>query len=185
VSVAVILHGPIGCGKTMTCHGLVDKAQEAGFPVGGVITDRHFVEGKLTGYDCVDLSTGESFPLARLREEAEGSDWFVYRNLKFSFSRSGFDRANGILTAASGCMKRPGLVFVDEFGRLERKGLGLFPGVMKVTDALREGGAAVFSCRTDLVENVTKLLRGKAMMIYRRGPGNLDSLWNIVVKRLV
>jgi nucleoside-triphosphatase THEP1 len=185
MSVAVILHGPIGCGKTMTCHGLVDKAQEAGFPIGGVITNRHFVEGKLIGYDCVDLSTGESFPIARLSDEVEGADWFVYRNLKFSFSHSGFDRANNILTAASEYLKKPGLVFVDEFGRLERKGLGLFSGVMKVTDALREGGVAVFSCRTDLAENVTKLLRGKAMMIYRREPGNLDSLWNIVVKRLV
>lgn len=184
MSCAIILHGPIGCGKTMTCHGLMEKARNEGIPLGGVITQRYFVDDLLKGYDCMDISTGETFPLARLVEDVEGDDWYQFSRLKYTFSHSGFEHANSVLSSSADLLSQGALVFVDEFGRLERKRQGLFPGVFNVVEALKDGGIAVFACRSNFVENVTQLLKGRARRVYRREPGNLESLWTVVSKQL-
>jgi len=180
MSTAIIVHGAIGSGKTKTCVGLVEKARATGVPVGGILGLRRFQGGDLIGYDCLDLGSGESFPLVRLRDEVEGPDWFQFRRLKYAFSSRGFERANEILAYTADSMSPSMLVFFDEYGRLEEAGLGLRPGALRVSEALSGGGAVVFTCRDNLVGEVRSLVQGRAVEVLLCQPGDPDSVWDLI-----
>lgn len=180
MSSAIILHGPIGGGKTKACLELVKRAGIEGVSVGGVISPRVFLDGELKGYDCLDLASGEAFPLVRLRDEVDGLDWFTFRRLKYAFSGRGFERVNEILVRSAGSMNSPTLVFVDEYGRLEEAGLGLYQGALKVSEALSKGGTAVFTCRDNLLFTVRGLVQGRAREVHECHPGDLNALWELI-----
>ena len=177
MSCAILVHGPIGSGKTCTCLSLAERARAEGVTMGGILSIRVYQDERLIGYNGLDLATGAFFSLARLSSQVEGSDWFVFSHLRYLFSIPGFERANRILTWSAEALSRSSIVFVDEFGRLEKAGLGIYLGAAKVAKALRGGGVAVFTCRTDMVEAVEELVRGKAQASYRHEPGDIEALW--------
>ncbi len=184
MSTAVIIHGAIGSGKTKTCAWLVEKARAMGVPTGGILSLRRFRDGELKGYDCQDLGSGKIFPLVRLRDEVEGPDWYKFRRLQYAFSNRGFERANEILAHSAESMNSLTLVIVDEYGRLEEAGLGLHQGALRVSKALSGGGAAVFTCRDNLVHKVRGLVQSNAGEVHEHQPGKSDSLWDIIRKSL-
>jgi len=180
MSKAIIIHGAIGAGKTKTCLELVHKAKELGIRVEGVISPRVFEGESLIGYDCQQSSTGEAFPLVRLKEHKVGLDWFHFGGLMYAFSTEGFERANNILIRASIKMTPSTIIFVDEFGRLEDKGQGFHRGASAVASKFAEGGVAVFTCRSDLVESVCDLLGRGAPDAVVLDAGDAGSAWEIV-----
>jgi len=177
LSRVILLKGPIGSGKTKACLALLEKANVENIPVGGVISPRVFLDGRLIGYDCLDPVSSQAFPLVRLRDDVDTPDWFTFRRLKYAFSIQGFEKANEILARTAGSMNPSMLVFVDEFGRLEEEGLGLYRGVLEVSEALSEGGTAVLTCRDDLVGTVRGLIQGRARVVHECRPGDLNALW--------
>jgi nucleoside-triphosphatase THEP1 len=184
MSCAFIIHGPIASGKTMMCLELVKRAQAEEVAIDGILSPRVFLDGKLMGYNCLDLKTGESFPLVRLRGEVDGPDWFLFGLLKYAFSVSGFERANKILKLSARAMDRLTLGFVDEFGRLENSRNGFYQGAKMVSEALSESGVALFTCRTDLVGAVEELVRGRASEVFIYEPGEVDKVWRLVRESL-
>lgn len=180
MSKAIIIHGAIGAGKTKTCLDLVHKAKDFGIRVEGVISPRVFEGESLIGYDCRQVSSREAFPLVRLKGHTMGLDWFHFGGLMYAFSTEGFERANNILIRASIEMTPSTLIFVDEFGRLEDKGQGLHRGASAVASKLAEGGVAVFTCRSDLVESVCDLLGRGAPDAVVLDAGDVGSAWEIV-----
>jgi len=182
MSCAIIVHGAIGSGKTLTCLRLIERARAVGLLPKGIVSPRAFLKGRLIGYDCMNVATGESFPLVRLLGEVGGPDWSITYGGKYSFSSSGFERANRILMNSAESLSRKGLVFVDEFGRIEKLGKGILPGFERVSEALSEGGTAVLTCRGDLVQTVENLIRGKAVEVRKHEPGDLDALWGLIEK---
>jgi nucleoside-triphosphatase THEP1 len=177
LSTAILLNGPIGSGKTKTCLAILEKTSVERTPVGGVISPRVFLDGQLIGYDCLDPGSGEAFPLVRLRDEVDAPDWFTFRRLKYAFSSRGFEKANEILVRTAELMNPSMLVFVDEFGRLEEAGLGLYQGALKVSEALSAGGTAVFTCRDNLVGTVRGLVQGRVRAVHECRPGGLNAIW--------
>lgn len=175
---AIIIHGEIGAGKTRTALALAERARSMGLRVRGVLSVRVLDDGFI-GYDALDTGTGETFPLVRLREEAEGEDWDHHGNPRFAFSASGLKRANRVLACAAEEMDDETLVFVDEYGRLEARGLGIHRGARRVAEALRDGGVGVFLCRADRVEDVRALMGDGAEFITVTA-GNVDAAWRIV-----
>ena len=174
---AVIIHAPIGGGKTQTCQTLAARAKVCGIRVNGIIS-RCVKSGEDTvGYDGVDISQGEVCPLVRLN--AEGDDWFSHGIMKYRFSKSGFLKANKILSSTR--FERS-LVIVDEYGRLERGGEGLSPGFTALSRELRSGVLAV-ACRGDLVDHVKSLLYTDDIYVYKAG--ELEAIWSLVVDRLL
>jgi nucleoside-triphosphatase THEP1 len=180
MSKAIIIHGAIGAGKTKTCLDLVHKAKDFGIRVEGVISPRVFEGESLIGYDCRQVSSREAFPLVRLKGHTMGLDWFHFGGLMYAFSTEGFERANNILIRASIEMTPSTLIFVDEFGRLEDKGQGLHRGASAVASKLAEGGVAVLTCRSDLVESVCDLLGRGAPDAVVLEAGDSGSAWDIV-----
>jgi nucleoside-triphosphatase THEP1 len=181
MSCAIIVHGAVGSGKTCACLELVERARNKGIPIGGVLSVRVYQDEELIGYDGLDLMSRDVFPLARLRDRANDPDWFVFGRLIYAFSVQGFERANSILMHSAETLSHSSIVFIDEFGRLEREGLGIYPGALRVAEKLRTGGVAVFACRTDIVDVVETLTRGKAHVIFRFEPKALEALWRTVL----
>ncbi len=176
MSRVIIVYGPIGSGKTTTCLELAERARSE-VTVAGIITKRVFRGEEVVGYDCVDLSSGEAFPLVRLSEEMGDPDWLPLYLEKFVFSTSGFQRANEVLTASVASFGPPRLIFVDEYGRLEARGGGLIRGVEGVLDALRGSDVAVVTCRTNLLSAVEEMARRAGHEVHACQPGDSDELW--------
>jgi nucleoside-triphosphatase THEP1 len=177
MSLAVIVQGPIGSGKTETCRELSDLVRGRGYRTGGVLCPRSFRDGEIVGYDAVEPASGERWPLARLRGLVEGPSWFSHGRLIYSFSREGMERVNRCLIASAANMGAGSFVFVDEFGRLERAKAGIYEGARNVAEGLLRGGVAVFLCRADCVESVSELVRGRAGRTLVFEPGDASAIW--------
>jgi len=180
MSKTIIIHGEIGAGKTRTCLELASKAKDLGIRVDGVISPRVFEGESLVGYDCQQVSMGETFPLVRFTEHAAGPGWFHFGGLMYAFSTEGFELANEILIQASKEMAPSTLVFVDEFGRLEDKGHGFYRGASAIASRLGEGGVVVFACRSNIVDSVLELLGRGAPDAVVLDAGDTGSAWEII-----
>ena len=112
------------------------------------------------------------------------AQWFHHGNLKYSFSVPGFERANLILLRSAEAMGPTPPVFVDEFGRLERVGMGFHLGAVRVAESLTPGGVVVFACRTDTVDAVKKMVLGRAREIIEFETGDADSIWRYIQRIL-
>jgi len=179
---AIFVSAAIGKGKTTSCLYVFEKARSLSIRTGGIISPRRIVEGNLTGYDGLDCATGERFPLVTLPQAVQGPDWRRVGQLRFAFSRKGFSKANAILRALAS--DAPELVFVDEVGRLEMMGKGLYPGLKALTDGLgRMRSILICSCRLEAVELAEGLV-GKQIPRVRWFPGEPEELWRIVLDRL-
>ncbi len=177
MSRVIIVYGPIGSGKTTTCLELAERAR-SDVTVAGVITKRVFRGEEVVGYDCVDLSTGEAFPLVRLAGDLDDPDWLPLYLEKFVFSTSGFQRANEVLRTSVASFGLPRLIFVDEFRRLEARGEGLLRGVEGVLGYfLRGSDVAVVTCRTNLLSTVEEMARNSGYEVHVCQPGDSDELW--------
>ena len=175
---ALIIHGPIGCGKTRRALELAERASQCGYRVLGLVSVRVVEGGETTGYTGVDLSSGERFPLVRLSSLVEGSDWRRLGEWKFSFSDAGFRRANVVLEEAAEALEDGTVVVADEYGHIELQGGGIHGGLTRVAEALRSGGCLVVLCRTDKVEPVLEMLPVEAAVLVAEAdsPGFWDAL---------
>ncbi len=176
MSRVIIVYGPIGSGKTTTCLELAERAR-SDVTVAGVITKRVFRGEEVIGYDFIDLSSGEAFPLVRLAGDLDDPDWLPLYLEKFVFSTSGFQRANEVLRTSVASFEQARLIFVDEFGRLEARGEGLLRGIEGVLGDLRGSDVAVVTCRTNLLSTVEELARGAGHEVHACQPGDSDGLW--------
>lgn len=157
----LIIHGERASGKTTRVSELVEKAKEEGITVRGVLSKRIMNLGETIGYDGVDLCSGLSFPLARLKGKTRSPDWQTVCNLIYVFSGKGVRRANRILMSAAEEMCESTLIVVDEYGHLEKQGNGLCPGLNNVINSLSKGGSLAVVCRTDKVDDLLDLLSGR------------------------
>ena len=161
----MIIHGPIGCGKTQRAIELVEKAREAGVRVLGIVSLRLMDGDETLGYEGLDLSTGSRFPMVMLSTLAEGEDWRKLGKWKFSFSDSGFSEANRILADAAAEMDGKAMVVADEYGHIELLGHGIHPGFTRVLESLSRGGRLVVLCRIDKVDAVLGLLQDETRVM--------------------
>jgi nucleoside-triphosphatase THEP1 len=182
MSNVILIYGPIGSGKTRVCIDLAERLCSVNQSIVGILSKRVYHAGELLGYDCLDLSSDHVFPLARLRNQICGRDWFNFSELKYAFSISGLKRANGILLGLSKKLNTSSIIFIDEIGRLERAGVGMYPGIIRVVASLKNGNTAIFTCRTDLVEAVATLFTGRAQNVSKCELGDFEKLWKMIQK---
>jgi nucleoside-triphosphatase THEP1 len=162
---ALIIHGPIGCGKTQRALELAERARHSGFRVLGLVSIRVTDGGETTGYTGMDLASGARFPLVELTSLAEGEGWRKLGEWKHSFSDAGFERANAILEDAAEALDDETMVVADEYGHIELQGMGIYRGVTRVAEALERGGYLVVLCRTDKVDAVVEMLPEEASVL--------------------
>lgn len=177
---AVIIHAPIGGGKTSTASAVAEMAKSKGLRVLGILSKRVMTGNPHASYMINDLASGEVWPLVVPQEDSPGEGWETHGNPVYSFSVIGFKRANAVLYRAVEQMGPSSIIFVDEFGRLESGGEGIYPGALASASAIVRGGTVVFLCRTERVEEVKRLLDGKAGKILVFVAGDPQSVYDVI-----
>lgn len=105
--------GPKHSGKTTAAANLACAARQHGLRVAGLLAPSVYRDGRLIGFDALDLRSGARSPLAVRRDEPGevGSFHFVEEG-----RRLGCDALDAVATDGAD------LVIVDEFGPLELAG---------------------------------------------------------------
>jgi nucleoside-triphosphatase THEP1 len=109
----VLWTGPRHSGKTTTASDLVKTARKKGFIIAGLLAPSLYNDGKLIGFDALDLRNNTRKPLARFNTEKAETRLlkFIPEGLKVGYTA---------LSQAS--TQSADLVIVDEFGPLELEG---------------------------------------------------------------
>lgn len=181
---AIILYGSSGEGKTTTASKVVEEAMKLGLNVKGILCRRIFSDTFLNGFDVFDLETGKSSVFARLRTEVSGSEWLVIEPLIYAFSKKGLRDANDVLIDAAKNIDKKTLVIIDEYGRLESKGLGIFQGFKAIINADSKDGSALIICRTDKVEEVSQILKEKTNKLFICKVDDYESIIRILAQNI-
>lgn len=145
----IIIHGPLGSGKTATAKKIAKTAKERGIKVRGILAERLITGNETIGYNGLNLETGRREPLVKATYLADSQDWEYHGRPRYRFSKNGFKTANRNLVEAARDLDPRTIVFVDEFGHLEKNEKGLFPGVSALAEAISDGGVAVVLCRSE------------------------------------
>ena len=147
-----LVTGDIGAGKTTAVGRVVALARARGYVCAGLWAPALVVDGRKTGIEAMDLSSGERRLLARMSLVATGEHLGRY-----NFCPDAIAWANEVLAEAAAA--RPDLLVVDEIGPLElERGGGLAP----VLELLATGRArrALVVVRTWLLDALRARLPG-------------------------
>ncbi len=138
--------GPKHGGKTTAAAQLVQTARQHGCQVAGFLAPSVYRDGRLVGFDILDLRSGVRTPLAVRRGEPGDIGQFHFFEEAWGLGRQALDP-----TATAGA----DLVIVDEFGPLELASHGWRAAV----DSLIESGrpSLLLVVRQGLVESVRQL----------------------------
>jgi nucleoside-triphosphatase THEP1 len=138
-------------GKTTSAANLARSARDEGFNVAGLLAPSLYCNGRLTGFDVLDLANGKRAPLAR-RQTNPG------KTGPFAFMTDGLKFGNAALSAKA--TKSADLIIVDEFGPLELNG----DGWRKNVDSLLTSNDAV------ILLVVRRELAGEVRQLYADTP---------------
>ena len=133
-------------GKTTSAANLARTARDEGFNVAGLLAPSLYCDGRLIGFDALDLGNEKRTPLAR-RQTNPG------KSGRFALVTHGLKLGNTALSAEA--TKSADLVIVDEFGPLELNGHGW----RKNVDSLLASSDAVILLvvRLELADEVRRL----------------------------
>ena len=133
-------------GKTTGAAKLVRIAHNEGFDVAGLLAEALYLNGRLIGFDAIDLRNETRAPLARLKKNGGKTG-------RFDFVTEGVKLGSAALSPAS--TEFTDLIVVDEFGPLEMN----FQGWRKNVDLLVRSSKAVILLvvRQELVRQVRRL----------------------------
>jgi nucleoside-triphosphatase THEP1 len=115
---SVIVTGATGSGKTTLTAAVVEHLRARGVRVAGILAPGHLADGRRTGFDVVNLATGERTPLAREEERVTGPH---PRWSRFAFSLEGLALGR---SALGNDARGADVVVVDEVGPFELSGGG-------------------------------------------------------------
>ena len=171
----LIVHGPIGSGKSNRAEQITDRAKVNGYRVYGVISRRVLRGTETIGYDAVYPQTGETQHMVYKASEVSGDEWKPLRG-PFMYNETAINKANDSLVEAAHLMDEKVLAVVDEFGHLEARGYGLYPGLSKVIESLPGGGKLLILCRTDKIDNVLRLFSLETKVLVMEA--NMRNFWD-------
>lgn len=126
-----ILTGGVGSGKTTYLKSAIPLLRKRGISIDGYLSERVMDGETAAGYDLVEIQTGRRCRLLR-RSAGGGADEVG----PFETDAEGFAAAEGIIARS----RTSDLLVVDEMGRLELEGKGVWPAAGPV---LREAGRKV------------------------------------------
>lgn len=170
----LIVHGPIGSGKSNRAEQIMDRAKVNGYKVYGVISRRVLHGTETIGYDGFYPQTGKTQRMVYKATEVSGSEWKPLKG-PFMYNEDSICVANDSLIEAAHLMNEKTLAVVDEYGHLEAQGYGLYPGLCKVIEALPGGGKLLILCRTNKIDNVLRLfMEGTKALVME---ANMNDFW--------
>jgi nucleoside-triphosphatase THEP1 len=163
----VILAGDTGSGKTTFATRLVERLRARGLRVAGILAPGLLEAGRRTGFDILDVATGERRPLAREHQvlPAPHARWS-----RFAFDAAGLALGRAALSPGA---QRADVVVVDEVGPFELSGGGWADAL----DTLNGfGGATILVVRRSIVEEVAARWGSAAALVYDVAAADLDDV---------
>ena len=144
---AVVVTGPTGSGKTTLVTAVVERLRARGVRVAGIVAPGLLADGRRTGFDLVNLATGERAELARERQDVGGPH---ARWSRFAFTPEGLALGRRALGEDA---RGADVVVVDEVGPFELSG----GGWARPLDELARGfrGRLLLVVRESVVEAVS------------------------------
>ncbi|MCX6551181.1 MAG: hypothetical protein NTY02_09295, partial [Acidobacteria bacterium] len=142
----VLLSGSTGSGKTTLTQAAIGRLRQAGVRVGGILAPGLLESGRRTGFDIVNLATGEHTVLAREQQNVAGRH---ARWSRFAFAPEGLALGHRALGDGIG---EADVVIVDEVGPFELSGGGWADALDTLTRTFR--GALLLVVRDSVVDAV-------------------------------
>ena len=102
-------------GKTTSTANLAQIARDEGFSVAGLLAPSIYLNGRLIGYDVLDLRNKTRASLAQCKTDGDKTE-------RFTFIADGLKLGRTALSPAA--TESADLIIVDEFGPLELRGDG-------------------------------------------------------------
>lgn len=112
-----IVTGKAGEGKTTFVKNLIGFFSKHNIETFGIISEKVITDSVITGYDVVNISTGEKKTFLRLNEDNRQE-----RIGKFSVSKKGLEYGNRILQSLN--PGKDAIIIIDEVGILELRNSG-------------------------------------------------------------
>ncbi len=169
----VLWTGPKHSGKTTAAARLVQAVRARGLTVAGCLAPALYEDGRLAGFDVLDLRTGGRATLAR-RPSAPDEE------RGFRFEVEGLELGGAALSPAA--TRDADLIIIDEFGPLELAGQGW----RAATDCLMTSTTAVLLLvvREELAAEVRQLYGGiPARAVVATEQGAIDEILTLLANR--
>ena len=164
----VIVTGATGSGKTTLVAAVVERLRARGARVAGILAPGHLADGRRTGFDIVNLTTGEREPLAREDERVAGPH---PRWSRFAFSPEGLALGHKALAEDA---RGADVVVIDEVGPFELSGGGWADAL----DALvaMPSGAMLLVVRESVVDAVQARWGSAESVVYDVASASPDEI---------
>jgi nucleoside-triphosphatase THEP1 len=170
-----MLTGETGSGKTTRAQDAVERLRERGLRVGGVLAPGRLESGRRTGFDIVNLATGETSSLAR---ESTGGAGPHAQWSRFAFSREGL--ALG-LKALGPDARGADVVIVDEVGPFELAGGGWADALDNLARDYQ--GPVVLVVRSSIVDAVRRRWGTADSTVWQASTTPTDEIVQVIVQR--
>jgi nucleoside-triphosphatase THEP1 len=159
--------GDLGAGKTTAVSGLCEALRADGHEVAGVLQPARHQGPRRVGYDLLDPHDGARYDLATRKTS------FGPGELCYAFDEAGWGWGAERIARAR---RDADVLVVDEMGKLEARGRGHLPALLRAEDGER-CGVWVLSVRAVALDAVTAAL-GPFEHVARidGGGGSLDGL---------
>jgi len=139
-----LVTGAVGEGKTAWLVKLTGLMKERGISTGGILALRIMEEGKTTGYDITDISSGSRTPFLRQTGDATvGVE-------RFTMDEAGFRAGQRALDPSVN--RTMDVVIIDEVGPLELRGQGWSDRIIGLLNETR--AILILAVRKNLTEDV-------------------------------
>ena len=107
--------GPKHSGKSSSAVRLIEKARSQGLRGAGIIAPSRYKDGRLTGFDIVNLQTDKKEILSRVNTAASGAHPFKFTKKGERFGKEALNHEK---------IKPCDFIVIDEFGPFEVEGHG-------------------------------------------------------------
>jgi nucleoside-triphosphatase len=169
----VLWTGEKHCGKTTSAAKLTKATRAEGFVVVGLLAPSKYRNGRLTGYDVLDLRSKTQTLLARRKTDGNKTE-------RFTFVSDGLKLGRDALSPTA--TETADIIIIDEFGPLELHGDGWRKDVdsfLALSDAL-----ILLVVRRELTERVQELYAGVPSQILSATESeSIDKIISILKKR--
>jgi nucleoside-triphosphatase THEP1 len=169
-----ILSGDTGSGKTTRAAEVVERLRDRGLRVGGILAPGLLDNGRRTGFDILNLASGESAGLAR--DGAGGSASHAQWS-RFSFSPEGLALGNRALGPDA---RGADVVLVDEVGPFELAGGGWASALDRI--AREYTGILVLVVRASIVDAVKRRWGSADTVVWDAAATPADEIVEVITK---
>jgi nucleoside-triphosphatase THEP1 len=161
-----VLTGATGSGKTTLAGAVVEQLRDRGARVAGILAPGMLENGRRTGFDLVNLATGERAPLARETHAPPGAH---ARWSRFGFLPEGLNLGERALGADA---RGADVVVVDEVGPFELSGGGWADSL----DRLGNMPCALVLVARESVADEVNVRWGSANAVFYRPGASIETL---------